>query len=192
MWKKPPGSWRVAKSEDPDALHRLGNLYDKQGLNEKATPNYLEAIQRGKDTPEIHCDLGYNYYLRRRFDEAERHLTLALSLRPDFPRAHNNLGMLLAQTGRRDKSLSYFARAGLSESDARLNIAVALLTAEQGADAAAVELHAAIAADRSGKSADRIRRLESRHPTIADGRSGDENEPCSPVGSAKSRPAGRT
>jgi Flp pilus assembly protein TadD len=53
-------------------------------------------------------------------------LRQAIALNPEHARAHNNLGVLLGRTGKADEGLAEFRKAGLSDSDAHLNLAFAL------------------------------------------------------------------
>ena len=53
-------------------------------------------------------------------------LRQAIVLQPDHARAHNNLGLVLAHTGRLDLSLVEFRQGGCTEADAQINLAYAL------------------------------------------------------------------
>jgi Tfp pilus assembly protein PilF len=61
------------------------------------------------------------------WDQADQHFRTALRLRPHFPKAHNNLAMLLARRGRVDEAFQEFARSGASELEARCNLALAFM-----------------------------------------------------------------
>ena len=110
-----------------DVYHRLALLNDRRGEGETAHGLYLKALELVPEVAEIHCDLAYNCYLQERWDEAEQGLRGAIALKPDFARAHNNLGLLLGRTGRADEALWEFGRAGASEPQARTNLAFAML-----------------------------------------------------------------
>jgi Flp pilus assembly protein TadD len=120
---------KVVEMDDTkfEAYHRLALLHDKRGDSPAATTLYAEALKRAPNVPEIHCDWGYNCYLLRQWSDAESHLRTAIGLRPDFERAHNNLALLLARQGRTNEALHEFARAGATESQARSNIALAMM-----------------------------------------------------------------
>ena len=123
-------AYKKALSVDPtmhQAYHRLGNLYDKQGDSSTAVQYYSEALKLAPENSEIHCDWGYNCYLRNQWEEAETHYFTSLNLQPEFKRAHNNLGLLYARQGRLDEALVEFSRAGASESEARSNVAFAMM-----------------------------------------------------------------
>jgi Flp pilus assembly protein TadD len=141
-----------------EAYHRLAVLHDRKGDFQKAESLYLEALTRAPNNPEIHCDLGYSYYVRQRWHDGERSLRAALDLAPNLARAHNNLGMLLARTGRVDEALYEFSRAGLSESRARVNLAL-VLTLDGHLEAAREELQLASLADAEAATRDRVARI---------------------------------
>src|SRR5262249_56804428 len=65
-------------------------------------------------------------YLQRRWEEAEAALRHALALEPGHSRAHNNLGLVLAQAGRPEDALASFRSAGCTEADAHVNLAFVL------------------------------------------------------------------
>lgn len=59
--------------------------------------------------------LGNQRYLRGEVDEARAEYEKALSSRPDDPRAHYNLGVLLFETGDLDHALDHFERAAKAD-----------------------------------------------------------------------------
>ncbi len=110
-----------------EASHRLAVLYDEQGDHEQAAGYYEQAIKHKSSDPELLCDYGYSLYLQGRFDAAEKQVRKALELRPHMARAHNNLAVILARTGRSDEALAEFARGGCNPVEARLNLAHSLM-----------------------------------------------------------------
>ena len=110
-----------------DAYHRLALLHDRQGDCQTATEYYQQALERNSENSELHCDIGYSQYLQQRWQEAESSLRRAIALTPDLGRAHNNLGLVLARTGREQESLEEFARAGCDQADAHANLAHAMM-----------------------------------------------------------------
>ncbi len=142
-----------------DAYHRLALVHDKRGEGEQAQELYLKALELAPNVAEIHCDLAYNLYLHGRWDEAEQGLHRAISLRPDLARAHNNLGLLLARTGRADEAMVEFGRAGASATQARVNLAFALIM--DGHTAAAEQQLDLATAQGSGQEVERIARIRS-------------------------------
>ncbi len=118
-----------------DVYHRLAILHDKQGKCDKSAALYQEVLNRDPDNVEVYCDLGYSYYLQKRWQDAEENLRKAIALRPDLARAHNNLGLLLARSGRYEEAMVEFSQAGCEEYEARVNLAFALMWEQQWAEA---------------------------------------------------------
>jgi Tfp pilus assembly protein PilF len=113
------------------ALHRLAVLSDQKGEFERSIQYYERALALDPNNADILCDIGYSFYLQRRWAESEDMLRKAISLTPKLPRAHNNLGLLLARSGRNDEALHQFRTAGCTESESRVNLAFVLLTNEE-------------------------------------------------------------
>src|SRR5207247_1685288 len=95
-----------------EAFHRLAIVNDKRSEFGKAVAAYREAIALDPENANLYCDLGYSYFLQHRWADAESNLVRALELRQEFPRAHNNLAMVLARTGRPEQAHKAFVSAG--------------------------------------------------------------------------------
>lgn len=124
------GAYHDALTNDAtraDAYHRLGVLYDKKGDPETAEAMYRQALMLDPQNCQIHGDLGYSLYVQHRWPEAEQELQTALNLRPDYDRAHANYALLLTRTGRENDALRHFHLAGITESQARTNMAFAMM-----------------------------------------------------------------
>jgi Flp pilus assembly protein TadD len=106
--------WRMAVLHD-----RQGNVLESEGL-------YRRALKAEPTNPDIRCDFGYSLYLQKRWAEAEDQLRQAVASKSSHRRAHNNLGLLLAQTERLDEALVEFRQAGCQEAEARANVAFVL------------------------------------------------------------------
>ena len=103
----------------------------RNGIPTQALAKFEAALSQAKDDPEILCDLGYCQYLLRNFEAAEATLNEAIRVSPKLRRAHMNLGMVFARTGRADMALRAFASAGCTEAHAHNNLAYVLTTEEQ-------------------------------------------------------------
>src|SRR5699024_691606 len=113
-------------SHRADAYLRLAVLNDRQGKFSESAVLYQQALAASPGDPNIFNDKGYSLYLQRRWVEAEMSLRQAVVLQPDHARAHNNLGLVLAHTGRPDLAVAEFRQGGCSEADAQINLAYAL------------------------------------------------------------------
>ena len=96
--------------------------------------------------------MGYNCYLRQQWQDAETHLRRALELSPGLGRAHNNLGLLLARTGREGEALEEFMRAGSGPAEAHANLAHVLTLTDRWNEAQQ-EFQRALAINPNLKSA---------------------------------------
>ncbi|MCE9546752.1 MAG: tetratricopeptide repeat protein [Planctomycetia bacterium] len=110
-----------------EAWHRMAVISDMDGKPDKATEYYKLALENAPKNADIYCDRGYSQYLQRRWAESEQSYRKAIELKPDLTRAYNNLGMLLARTGRQNDALMAFHHAGNDESEARCNMALAMM-----------------------------------------------------------------
>ncbi len=82
------------------------------GRAQEALREYDEALKLDDRFPEAY--LGRGLVLEFGFgklDDAEKDYRHALALRPDYPEAHNNLGQLLARTGRPEQAVKEFDAA---------------------------------------------------------------------------------
>jgi Tfp pilus assembly protein PilF len=122
-------AYLAALKKDPkraDAEVRLAILDDRKGDTAAADLHFAKALKLQPKDPEILCDRGYSFYLRRRWAEAEASLKGALAIDPHHSRSHANLGLVLARQGDSAAALAEFARAGCDPSDARANLGLVL------------------------------------------------------------------
>jgi Tfp pilus assembly protein PilF len=144
-----------------DAYVRLAVLHDKQGKFRESAEFYRKALQLRPGDAEIFSDMGYSLYLQRRWAEAEMNLRQAIAVNPEFPRAHNNLALLLARDNRLDEALAEFRKAGNKLAEAHLNLAFAL-TMDQHWGPARAEYERALALDpASAKAKARVAELNA-------------------------------
>ena len=143
-----------------DACTRLAILHDRLGEFRESDPLYKRALELHPADPDIFCDMGYSYYLQRRWAEAEQCLKQALAIQSDHPRAHNNLALLRVRDGHQDDALAEFRKGGNSPSQAHCNLAFAL-SLQGKLTEARHEYQLALAAEPGSKIAqEQLRKLE--------------------------------
>jgi Flp pilus assembly protein TadD len=135
-----------------DAFARQAVLCDKQGKFRESAELYRKALTSRPGDPEIFCDMGYSFYLQRRWAEAEMNLRQAIALSPEFQRAHNNLALLLVRNNRLDDALTEFRRGGSNPAQAHRNLAFAL-SMDRRWEPARTEYQRALALDPSSQLA---------------------------------------
>ncbi len=109
-----------------DAYQRLAIIHDRRGEFRESAELYRMALAASPGNADIFCDMGYSLYLQHRWAESEQNLKQAIALRPDHARAHNNLGLVLAQDRRPEEALAEYRKAGNDEAQARSNLALAM------------------------------------------------------------------
>jgi tetratricopeptide (TPR) repeat protein len=129
-----------------DAYLRLAILSDRQAKFQDSAAFYDKALAARPGDPDVFCDKGYSLYLQNKLPEAEVALRQAIKLNPELSRAHNNLGMVLAQRGRSEAALAEFRHAGGSTAAARQNLAFALALDGRWAESSG-QYNLALAAD---------------------------------------------
>jgi tetratricopeptide (TPR) repeat protein len=127
--------YREAVRIEPDngiAHSNLASALENQGQLDEAILHYEKAIATGSEPPEWDFNLG-NALAKAgkidRLDEAIRYLTRAVQIRPDFPEAHNALGICYLTRGQLDKAVTEFSEATQQKPDyasAHNNLATAL------------------------------------------------------------------
>lgn len=97
----------------PTALHQLGLVALQQGRPSLAIRSIQRALATAEAVPLRRCDLALAFVAANRYDEAIACYRRALELNPQFNRAHQELGELLCQLGRKEEARSHFQAAGL-------------------------------------------------------------------------------
>ena len=118
-------SYRLIIEENPkrsDVHHRLAVTLDKANRHDESADYYQTAIRLDSRNAEFLCDYGYSRYIQGDLDEAQQSLRRATRLQEEFPRAHNNLGLVLTRQGRDEEALASFRLAGLSDAESRSNL----------------------------------------------------------------------
>jgi Tfp pilus assembly protein PilF len=122
-------AYRKAIENDPkrsDAHARLAVVLCRKGAFEDATREFAAALRRDPQNADVLCDRGYNFYLQRRWSEAESSYREAIALDASHARSHNNLGLVFARQGNGDRAISEFLQAGCDLSDAKANLGLIL------------------------------------------------------------------
>jgi Tfp pilus assembly protein PilF len=108
---------------------RLAVLYDRVGDTYRAEREYQKAYRLQPNDADLLNDMGFFYYQRERYAEAEDKLRRSVEADPNHTRAWNNLGLTLAWTGRTEEAYNAFINA-VSPAEANANLGVVL--AQQG------------------------------------------------------------
>jgi Tfp pilus assembly protein PilF len=74
-------------------------------------PFYQKAIVISPGIPELHVLLAGAYYSHEMVPEAASETQMALSLKPDYPEAANNLGQIYSRMNQPEKAAEQFAQA---------------------------------------------------------------------------------
>ena len=178
-------AYRAALDRDrrrADAYTRLAVLHDKQGKFRESAELYRKALALRPGDPDIFCDMGYSFYLQRRWAEAEMNLRQSLAVNPEHRRAHNNLALLLVRDNRLGDALAEFGKAGSDPVQAHMNLAFAL-TIDQRWESARAEYQRALALDPSSQLAKA--RLDELNNLLA------KREPAAPDGAGATRRCSR-
>lgn len=96
---------------EPEMTRRLATLYGRLGQFDRAKSEFNRALARTPNDPDLLNDLGYFYYSRGLWTEAEGTLRKAVAQDSAHERAWINLGMALGQQGRYPESLEAFKTA---------------------------------------------------------------------------------
>ena len=150
-------AYAEAVKQDPtrgDAWARLAVLYDREAKFSESAECYRKAKTCQGEDPALCCNMGYSLYLQRRWAEAEASLRQAIALDEANKRAHNNLGLVLAHAGREVEALDEFRKAGCTEAECQVNLALTLAVEGEWSEAKA-HYEKALAADPSAALAKR-------------------------------------
>jgi tetratricopeptide (TPR) repeat protein len=101
----------AASPGDLEARGRLALRLDELGLMEEAFSQYGEMERRGMREWQLYYNLATAANKLGRYGEAVRYYELTLTIRPSYPDALNNLGLVFKETGRYDRAIETFQRA---------------------------------------------------------------------------------
>lgn len=89
--------------------HDLGVEALRAGRGPEALREFDEALKSDERFPEAHLGRGLTLeFAFGKLDDAEKEYRRALALRPTYSEAHNDLGQLLARTGRYEEAVKEF------------------------------------------------------------------------------------
>ncbi len=129
-----------ARAADPTtakvASRRLAVLYDSTGDFGKAMTEYEALLKAHPKDADLLNDLGYSYYSRGDWANAESCLLKAVQFDPNHKRAWINLGLTQAQLGKWDESLQTFSKV-VRPAEAHSNLAFVLAAQGKTAEAMA-------------------------------------------------------
>jgi len=111
-----------------EAHWRLAVCLDKSGNFQQSAQHYQDALKLMPGNPEIFCDYGYSLALQNRWNESEINLKQSIAIQPQLKRAHNNLGLVLAQGSKLDEARREFQIGGLTLADAHWNLGQMLVS----------------------------------------------------------------
>src|ERR687887_363719 len=90
----------------------LGLTYFKLGLYERAAEIYEALVDDNPVDPTLRVNLGLVYLKTHSLERAIREFETAADLAPDYKKAHNYLGLALAQVGQYAEARAHFLEAG--------------------------------------------------------------------------------
>lgn len=108
------GLYEKARAINPGLKHvsrRLAVLYDRTLQHDKAKAEFDRVLAQYPNDADVLTDLGYGYYSRGLWSEAEKYLRQAVNADPKHARAWTNLAMTLGQRERYDEAMAAFQKA---------------------------------------------------------------------------------
>jgi tetratricopeptide (TPR) repeat protein len=88
----------------------LGFVLEREGLVDEATQSYRKALALDPGSASAHYNLGSSLARTGKFAEGERHLRIAVKLKPDAA-SHTGLGVVLWELRRKDEAVTQLQRA---------------------------------------------------------------------------------
>ena len=98
--------------ENEKGKNLLGLTYFKLGLLDRAAQLYEGLVQANPADPTLRVNLGLVYLKTNALSRAIHEFATATDLSPDHQKAHNYLGLALAQAGQYEKARQHFLIAG--------------------------------------------------------------------------------
>ena len=94
-----------SRKEKAEALERLGNSLYLEGNAREGLAKLLEAEKLDPSNPDIQHEIAIVYQKIDQFDLSLKYFKKAIDLKPDFPKAYNNMGILYFQMGDNNNAL---------------------------------------------------------------------------------------
>jgi Flp pilus assembly protein TadD/uncharacterized protein (AIM24 family) len=94
------------------AQNLLGLTYFKLGLFDQSSAIYERLVRENPADPTLRVNLGLVYLKTNNLDRCIKEFETATDLEPDHKKAHNYLGLALAQAGDYSKAKEHFVLAG--------------------------------------------------------------------------------
>ncbi len=92
-------------ADDPEVMTELAITYDVMGQMNLAEPLYQKVRLLKENQAASYNNIGYNYLLQEKYQEAIKTLNHALNLQPANERTRNNLAAAYALSGKEQKAL---------------------------------------------------------------------------------------
>ncbi|MCP2597053.1 tetratricopeptide repeat protein, partial [Candidatus Aminicenantes bacterium AC-335-G13] len=99
----------VSSPEDVN-IAKLGLIYSKLGMDERAVEIYEQVKDKFAYSPEIHYGLGISYIKLRQYEKAITALEKAISLNPNLVDAYYNLGVAYEELREDSKALTAYLK----------------------------------------------------------------------------------
>lgn len=122
------------QSKTPGIGKKLATCYAKSGKYDQAIAQYQKELATSPKDVDLLNDLGYTFYEKEDFANAEKYLRQAVTIKPGNQRAQGNLGLALGRQQRWKESLEAFRKAG-TPATAQANLAAMYFVAGQYDDA---------------------------------------------------------
>lgn len=100
------------RPSDEKAKNLLGLAYFKLGDFERAAEVYEALVKENGNDPTLRVNLGLVYLKSNQLARAVREFEGAVNLQPGHLKAHNYLGLALAQAGEYGRAREHFVKAG--------------------------------------------------------------------------------
>ena len=113
------------RPENEKCQNLLGLTYFKLGVFDKAAEVYGGLVKANPADPTLRVNLGLVHLKTNLLSRAIREFETAIDLAPDHSKAHNYLGLALAQAGDYERAREHFLAAGSQQMAERMSRAMA-------------------------------------------------------------------